>query len=797
MSRRRRLDGLVLVAVLIGVLGFLGEVRASDWARWLGPNHDGKAPDEGLFPDESFGLRVAWNRPLGIAYSGIAVAGGRAVTMFADGEVDWLAAVDAKTGEELWRYEIDTMYGAHDGSEGGAASMPVVDDGVVYALGAKGHLFAVRLDDGREIWSQRIDETLGARAPSYGFATTPLIVGDLLFLQAGGTEGRSLVGLDKRTGEMLWSTGEDAVGYQSPILATLAGSEQIVAVTNARVLGLAPRSGEILWSHAFGSEEGEDGYATPVLLGEDRFLLTGQQESNAYRLRKAEGGFEVETLWSSSDLKQSLATPVLHEDHLYGFSGEFLTCVDPSNGEKVWKSRPPGGRGLILVDGHLVVFANDGSVVVVEASPEGYREQARVKVSEAGTYTYPSFADGTFFVRNTKDFAGVTVGAAGPAEPRVADVSPPRNEFERFVRKVEQADDKRLLVDDFMVSQSGFPVVEDDRWVHFLYRGDVEDIAMTGNMVEFELEEPLERIEGTDLYYRSYEIEPGARWEYRFNVDFDNPRPDPLNPHRVAGMQGDLSEVMTSGWKRPDYLRPYEGDRRGRLETFTHASEILGNEREVDVYLPAGYDEGGQRYPLLLVNDGKDWLAKAHLANTLNHMIGRSVAPVIVAFVEMPQGAAREEAGGEKSADHVRMLADELVPALDGKYRTMTEPGARGIIGVATGAMTAVHAAAERPDVFGKAGGFSFYLPNPEAPALMKVISESDAGDKARFWVVWNRYELHRAEWNVDLGRDSRKVAEALESNGLTVASREVLDGAGWGSWRVQAGELLAEMFPQ
>jgi outer membrane protein assembly factor BamB/enterochelin esterase-like enzyme len=791
-----RLFCLMLSAVLIGLLGSLAAVEASDWTRWLGENHDGTAASDGLFPDEGFGLEVAWNRPLGIAYSGIAIAEGRAVTMFAAGEVDWLTAVDAKTGEELWRYEIDAMYAAHDGSEGGPASMPVVDDGVVYALGAKGHLFAVRLKDGQEIWSLRIDEKLGARAPSYGFATTPLIVDDVLFLQSGGTEGRSLVGLDKRTGEILWTTGEDAVGYQSPILATLAGSEQIVAVTNGRVLGLAPRSGEVLWSHEFESEEGEDGYATPVLLGDDRFLLTGQEESQAYQLQKTEGGFEVGTLWSSRDLKQSLATPVLYENHLYGFSGEFLTCVDPSTGEKVWKSRPPGGRGLILVDGHLVVFANDGSVVVVQASSEGYREQARVKVSDAGTYTYPSFAADTFFVRNTRDFAAVTVGAAGPMEAHVADVAAPRNEFERFVRRIEQADDKRLLVDDFMVFQSGFPVVENDRWVHFVYRGDVEDIAITGNMVEFETEEPLERIEGTDLYYRSYQIEPGARWEYRFNIDFENPQPDPLNPHRVAGMQGDLSEVMTGGWKRPDYLRPYEGDRRGRLETFTHASEILGNEREVDVYLPAGYDGDGQEYPLLLVNDGKDWLTKAHLANTLNHVIGHGVAPIIVAFVEMPREAARDEAGGEKSADHIRMLADELVPALDGKYRTLTEPETRGIVGGGAGALTATHAAVARPDVFGKSGGLSFYLPNPEAPALMQAISESDTEAKARFWVVWNRYELRRAEWNVDLGRDSRKVAEALESNGFSVTSREVLDSAGWGSWRIRAGEVLAEMFP-
>ena len=81
--------------------------------------------------------------------------------------------------------------------------------------------------------------------------------------------------------------------------------------------------------------------------------------------------------------------------------------------------------------------------------------------------------------------------------------------------------------------------------------------------------------------------------------------------------------------------------------------------------------------------------------------------------------------------------------------------------------------------------------------SLVSPISKSDAEDKARFWVVWNRYELSRTDWNVDLGRDSRKVAEVLEANGYAVASREVLDSAGWGSWRVRAGEVLREMFPQ
>jgi len=796
MNRRMRSICLMLATAMLG-LGFVATAaHAADWVRWLGPNQDGTAAGDGLFPEDGFGLDVAWARPLGIGYSGIAVAEERAITLFADGESDFLVAVDAGTGEELWRYRIDAMYGAHDGSEGGPVGMPVVDDGVVYGVGAQGHLFAVRLEDGEAVWSLHMEEAFGSRAPGYGYTTCPLAVGDLLFVQTGGTGGRSLAGLEKTTGKVVWSIGDDEVTYQSPILATLAGREQIVAVTEARILGLVPASGEILWSHALEMEDGQDAYATPLLLGDDRFLLTGQEESRAYRVAAADGVFALEEVWTSTNLKQSLATPVLHEGYLYGFSGDFLTCVNSEDGEKVWKSRPPGGRGLILVDDRLVIFANDGSVVVVRASSEGYREEARVKVSEAGTYTYPSFADGVFFVRNTRDFAAVKVGPA-LAEAAIADLAAPRHGFERFVRAVEKADDPRLLVDEFMTSQSGFPVVENDRWVHFLYRGAVEDIALTGSMLEYQTEEPLVRVAETDLYYRSFEIEPGARWEYRFNVDFDNPQPDPLNPWRVAGdPNGDFSEVATSGWKRPGYLAPYRGDRPGRVETFTLASEIMGDEREIAVYLPAGHGGGNDTYPLLVVNDGKDWLADAHMANTLNHLVGRSVAPVVVAFVERPQATAQEEFGGDKSADYVRMLTEELVPRLEADYRTRAEPEARAIMGIADGALMAVHAAVARPDVFGKAGGCSFYLANPETPHLKAALAERTGQGQASFWIVWNRYEWQRPEWNVDLARDSKAMVETLRSHGYSVDDREALDSAGWGSWRIETAEILQQIFP-
>ena len=405
MNSRSRTLPIAAIAAVVLTLAPL--TPAADWTRWLGPEQNGSSPEQDVFGKADATLDVAWHRPLGKAYSGIAVADGRAVTMFGDGESDWLVAMDASSGEEVWRYRIDDMFPKIGGADGGQLSMPVIDGANVYGLGAKGQLFAVRLKDGSEIWSLRIDEKLGARQPHFGFTTTPLIVGDLLFLQAGGKDGKSLTGLDKKTGKVRWAIGSEAVGYQSPVLIELAGKKQIVAVTNGSVSGLSPKDGTVLWRSEHKLTE-RDGWSTPVALGNDSFLLTARNESAAYRVTRGDGGYEVKEIWRGTNLKRNFAMPVVHEGHIYGYDADYLACVDASNGEQLWKARSDAA-GLLLVDGHLVIFAADGAVVVVEASTEGYREKGSLEVTESGGYTFPSFSDGAIYVRNLESIARVDV----------------------------------------------------------------------------------------------------------------------------------------------------------------------------------------------------------------------------------------------------------------------------------------------------------------------------------------------------------------------------------------------------
>jgi hypothetical protein len=67
---------------------------------------------------------------------------------------------------------------------------------------------------------------------------------------------------------------------------------------------------------------------------------------------------------------------------------------------------------MIVVDGHLVILARDGFVVVAQATPEGYREKARVQVLERDSMTWPSFAGGKVYVRSMEQIGAASIGGS-------------------------------------------------------------------------------------------------------------------------------------------------------------------------------------------------------------------------------------------------------------------------------------------------------------------------------------------------------------------------------------------------
>jgi len=782
---------LVLRLLTLSLLVPATTVVAADWPHLRGPEFNGALSAPGTFED-AVGLDLAWKTTIGSGYSGVAVGSGRAVTMFAEGDGNWVAAYDTRTGKQIWKHRLGGIFKGADGSDDGPLSSPAIGKGLVYVLDPRGRLAALSLKNGEAIWTKQIDEEFGAKAPHFGFTTSPLPEGGVLVVQTGGAEGPAIVGLDAKSGKTLWTHGNDEVIYQSPAAMTLAGERTIVAISKTRITGLSPESGKVLWVHAL-AEDDRVNSASPSFIGDDRFVTLITGTAVAFKVTRGQDGFSVEELYRSEALGRNYAPPVYHDGHLYGFRGQVLTCVNADNGERVWRSRPPGGDGLIVVDGHLVIFGSKGSVVVARATSDGYQEKARLQALEGSALTWPSFGDGKIFVRNLGELAAVSITGDAGAAPDVSTM-PGDHDFGRWVHSVEASNNRPSMVEVFFAKHPTMPVLEGE-YVHFVFRGDSEDVSIAGSMVDIEAPEKMHRIEGTDVFYRTYRLEPGARWEYRFNVDFEEWMPDPLNPRSVPAIEGEdpLSEVITEGYEVGKHVED-PAARRGKMDEFTLASETLGYEKNIKVWTPPGYADGDAAYPVLIVNDGESWLNKGLMGNSLENLVGHHVEPVIVAFVDS-YSRWWTEAGGSATAEYAEMLVNELLPELKKRYRVRDEPRSHGVMGNRFYALSAAYTAVKYPEVFGKASIQSVYLGLGAGQELTAML-EGKKGSSIRFYVDWNRYDERNIDRGYDFAEDSRTLAGLLKSNGYTLEGGEVLDSQGWSGWRNRTDEMLTALFP-
>lgn len=792
-------SAVVLVLIVANmVLSVSAQPAWSDWPQFRGPNFTGATTEGGVFSTQGVGLEVDWRSDLGSGYSSISVVGNRAVTMYADGDADVVAAFDSDSGEKVWEYRLGNRYVGHTGSADGPAGTPAISEGRVFGLGRVGHLFSIRLEDGSKIWSRELDLGREAKLPHYGFATTPLIVGDSVVVQTGGPEGRAISAYDVNSGEPVWSVDNDSVNYQSPALMELGGKTQIVALNDTFLIGIDSSSGAVLWRYEHQTHPTE-AFSLPLALGDDRILINSLREAVAVEVRPEADGYAVGEIWRSRVFGGSYSTPVVADGYLYGFRGQFLSCVEAASGDVVWKSRPPGGRGLIMVNGRLVINGKDGDLVVVEASPEGYKEVARIGLFEQSSYTPASFSGGRIFLRDLESIVAVRVTESSTSMAAAADSGFERElmgDFGNWVAMVEAADNKEELIDALYSEHEAFPIVEDGGLVHFVYRGEVEDIALAGTFLALSEQIPMDRIAGTDLYFRSFQLDPRSVWEYYFDIDLGTPTPDPKNPHTIGTFFGPGSVLRMPEWSVPSYLPgPEVGQTEapeGRIDSFELRSEIRDNTRRIQVYLPAGYSGGSDRYPLMVMHYGQFGLNAAGLDKVLDNLIAERTAPFIV--VLLPQSSL-EEGGGEASGDYLRFVTDELIPFMDRNYRTISEPGSRVSLGIFDGGTLSVYAALKAPEIFGTAVAQSSYLKLPVAEEIYELM-EARKGEPLQFHVRWTSHDLEMKDGGIDCAADSKRLSELLSEAGFEADGQEFDGSWGWGTWRAQMGPILEAMFP-
>ena len=394
---------------LVG-LGFVsaGLLSAADWPQWRGPNRDDHSPDKGLlqsWPKE--GPKQVWlNENVGLGYAGFAVADGRLFTMGLREGQEFLIALDAGTGKELWAAPAGPRYPNNWGD--GPRMTPTVDGDRVYAVGGQGQLVCVSAKDGKAVWSKSLVQDLGGKLQDWGYTESPLVVGDLVVCTPGGSQG-TMAGLDKKTGEVVWRTKEitDNAQYASPILVRHAGKLQVIQLVMKKVFGVDPKDGKVLWQHDFPGRVAV--IPTPIYSQGIVYVTAGYGVGCA--AVKLGDDNSVTPLYSDNKvMKNHHGGVVLVDGHLYGHSdGAGWACQELSTGKEVWLHKGFGKGAVHYADGRLYCLdERSGEVALVEASTSGWKESGRFQLGklssqrsrQGGIWPHPVVVNGRLYLRD-------------------------------------------------------------------------------------------------------------------------------------------------------------------------------------------------------------------------------------------------------------------------------------------------------------------------------------------------------------------------------------------------------------
>ncbi len=386
-----------------------------NYPQFLGPQRNGNVAGIKLARDwKAQPPRLLWRKPVGTGWSAFAVFNDRAITQEQHGEHERVRCYELATGKLRWLHRDSTRYESPIAGNGPRAT-PTIAHERVYTVGATGKLNCLALSSGERLWSQDILRDNEAAMNEWGVSCSPLVLDSLVIVSAGGTQGKSLVAYHAMTGARIWSAGDDRASYSSPLLATLAGTPQILIFNRAKIVAHAPASGEMLWEQSWPNET--QCVAQPVALPEDRvFATTGYGVGcKLFQISRDEQRLWRSTLvWETTHLKAKFANVVVREGFVYGLDDGILVCLDLGNGLRKWKRGRYGHGQLVLIDDLLLIQAESGEVFLVEANPNAHVELGGIAALEGKTWNNPALAAPFLLVRNDREAACYELALARP-----------------------------------------------------------------------------------------------------------------------------------------------------------------------------------------------------------------------------------------------------------------------------------------------------------------------------------------------------------------------------------------------
>lgn len=380
---------------------------AFDWPQWRGPDRNDVSKETGLLKRwPTGGPKRVWHYDqAGLGFAGFAIADGRLFTMGARGSEELLIALDADTGAELWTTRMGDLLVNNWGD--GPRGTPTVDGNRVYAMDGNGDLICADVKSGKTIWTASMRK-LGGKRPGWGYCESVLVDGGKVVCTPGGKNG-AVVAFDKTNGEVVWQSKEFTEGaqYSSIIPIDFGGERQYVQLTMKALVGLDAKNGKVLWRSDWPGRTAV--IPTPIYKEGHVYIASGY--SVGCKLVKLSAGGGAEDVYVNKVMKNHHGGVVLVGDYLYGYSdGAGWVCQNFKTGAEVWAEKGELRKGAVhSADGMLYCLDEaNGRVALIEATPNGWSERGRFKISPQTSndrkrgkiWTHPVVANGKLYLRD-------------------------------------------------------------------------------------------------------------------------------------------------------------------------------------------------------------------------------------------------------------------------------------------------------------------------------------------------------------------------------------------------------------
>ena len=340
-------------------------------------------------------------------------------------EGERVVCLDASTGETLWENRFNVyLSDVPDTRVGWSSCVGDPETGNIYALGVCGLFLCIDGDSGKTLWSRPLHEQFGLLSTYGGRTNFPVIFDDLVII-SGIVIGwgdmakpcHRFIGLDKRTGSVVWFDGTRELPYDttysSPAITNLDGQMALVIGSgDGAVWAMQPRTGVPIWQYRFFSPRSECDSACRqrpgVFPAIPRRTLLARQWDPWVAIDGTGKGDITDTgeLWKRDELMAGKSSPVAVGNNLYIVDDRAkLWVFDMESGDQV--ARIPLGTMMrsspLVADGKIYTITAGGRWHILKIDKENgaRRFKSGELVRGEESHASPICANGRVYIQTT------------------------------------------------------------------------------------------------------------------------------------------------------------------------------------------------------------------------------------------------------------------------------------------------------------------------------------------------------------------------------------------------------------